>query len=548
MDPTGGQPARRRLGSRVRPGRYRALAPGMGRASPTFATLTSLAVAALAALLVGAPAAIGAPARARVAAPHQASAKKKSQPCRATRQHRCARKPASKHKRKRKPKPIPPTVDTGYATAVSSGAATLTATLDIPAKTSTYWFQYGPTSGYGSQTSAQPVLRGAHVTVSTAVGGLVAGNTYHYRVVASSCGGCRSGTAYGADVSFIAGGYADPVFTGSAGADPFVLDNGASHSDFWAFVTGSLFPMLHSTDLVHWARAGQALSARPSWVVQSGDWHPWGPSVVQIPGPCPGTGSSTCNVMYYTGLSAAWRVNCVAVATSTSPGGPYVDQGPLSDGTLDASGRPMGCGDSEGYGLIDPSPFRDPSGQAYLYVSTAHVCPPSGASCTAANSRLRPTISVIPLAPDELSPAGPRVALLSGDAGSWEAVGGFAPNVEGPAMVFHNATYYLFYSGGSYLDAYGMGYATASSPTGPFTKSPANPILSQTEGVFSPGGADAPVTGPHGASWLVYHGREGSFAAPRLLRIEPMSWRPQGYGPDAPVIGQPTDAPQGFAP
>ena len=102
------------------------------------------------------------------------------------------------------------------------------------------------------------------------------------------------------------------MFAGFAGADPFVLDNAASHNDYWAFVTGGLFPMLHSTDLVHWTSAGKAMAARPSWVIQSGDWHPWGPSVVQVPGPCPGTGSTTCNVMYYTGVSAAWQVNCVA--------------------------------------------------------------------------------------------------------------------------------------------------------------------------------------------------------------------------------------------
>jgi hypothetical protein len=513
------------------------LAPGMGRSPLTLALLTSLAFAALGGLAAAVPSAVSA------AAPRHATAKPKPKPkrCRATRHHRCTKRP------KPKPKPAPPTVSTGYATSVSSGAATLTATLKITAKTSTFWFQYGSTSAYGNQTSAQPAARGAHVTVSTAVGGLIAGDPYHYRVVASSCDGCRSGTAYGADVSFIAGGYMNPVFAGSAGADPFVLDNGATHNDYWAFVTGGLFPMLHSTDLVHWRSAGTAMAALPSWVIPSGDWHPWGPSVLQVPGPCPGTGSTVCNVLYYTGVSNAFHVNCVGVATSVSPGGPYLDQGPLSDGTVDASGRPIGCGDDEGYGLIDPSPFRDTSGQAYLYVSTARVCPPGSGSCTQANSRVAPTISVIPLAPGQLSAAGSRVPLFSGDAGSWEA-GGSAPNVEGPAMVLHNATYYLFYSGGSYLNAYGMGYATASSPTGPFTKSPANPILSQTEAVFSPGGADVPVIGPHGSSWLVYHGREGSDAADRLLRIEPLTWRAQAFGPDAPIVGQPTDAPQGFAP
>lgn len=518
----------------------------MGHTPLTFRTLLSLALVALAGLAAAAPAPGGAATRAP--AGHHAAAKKppKAKPCRATRHHRCVKK--KKKKPKPPPPPVRPAVSTGSATRVSSGAATLTATLKITSRTASYWFQYGATSGYGNQTSASPAARGQHVTVSTAVGGLTAGNTYHYRVVASSCNGCRSGTAYGADVTFIAGGYADPVFGTFAGADPFVLDNGGVHDDYWAFVTGSLFPMLHSTDLVHWTSAGKAMPSRPAWVIQQGDWHPWGPSVTQVPGPCPGTGSTSCYVMYYTGLSAALHVNCVAVATSVTPGGPYADQGPLSDGTLDSSGRPIGCGDDQGYGLIDPSPFRDPSGQAYLYVSVAHVCSPGAGACTPTSSRLAPTLSVIPLASGQLSAAGARAPLLSGDAGTWEAVGGFAPNVEGPAMVLRNSVYYLFYSGGNYQDAYGMGYATATSPTGPFTKSPANPILSQTESVFSPGGADLPVTGPHGGTWLIYHGREGSYAADRLLRIEPMTWRSQPFGPDAPVIGQPTDAPQGFAP
>ena len=90
---------------------------------------------------------------------------------------------------------------------------------------------------------------------------------------------------------FIAGGYANPVFAASASADPFVLDAGDTHRDYWAFVTGERFPTRHSSDLVHWAGAGTAMATRPSWVSQTGDWHPWGPSVLEVPGPCPGTGS-----------------------------------------------------------------------------------------------------------------------------------------------------------------------------------------------------------------------------------------------------------------
>lgn len=511
----------------------------MGRPQPILRTLP---LAGLALLAVALSVAVSPTARAAVTHRHAATATKKTPArCHPTRRHRCPRV-------KPRPVPIRPAVSTDQPRAVSSGAATLTATLTIRSANVIYWFQYGATSAYGTQTSARPARPGKRVTVATSVGGLAAGGAYHYRVVATSCNGCAKGTAYGADVTFIAGGYTDPVFTSLAGADPFLLDNGGTHNDYWAYLTGNKFPLLHSPDLVHWTGAGTALTQAPSWVIQTGDWHPWGPSVIDRPGPCPGTGSTSCYVMYYTGTSAAFHTNCVAVATSTTPGGPYTDQGPLSDGSTDAAGRPLGCGDNAGYGLIDPSPFTGPSGQTYLYVSADNACAAPAASCTGANARWQPTISVIPLSADDLSASGPRTPLLRGDAGTWESVGSGAPVVEGPAMVLHRGTYYLFYSGGAYYNAYGMGYAVGSNPRGPFTKSPANPILSQTETVSSPGGADVPVTGPRGGTWLVYHGREGSYAAPRLLRIEPLSWRAQSYGPDAPVVGQPTDAPQAFAP
>ena len=135
-----------------------------------------------------------------------------------------------------------------------------------------------------------------------------------------------------------------------------------------------------------------------------------------------------------------------------------------------------------------------------------------------------PRISVIPLAPDRLHAAGPRRALLSGHG----AV------VEGPAAFRHRGTYYLLYSHAAYRGRYGMAYATARSPTGPFRRG--GTIVSQTRRVFSPGGGDVPVSGPHGGTFLVYHGRSGGYAAVRTLRVAPLRWR-RGR-PDVPVIAR----------
>jgi beta-xylosidase len=238
--------------------------------------------------------------------------------------------------------------------------------------------------------------------------------------------------------------------------------------------------------------------------------------------------------MYYVGLSAQYGLNCVAVATASKPDGSYTDHGPLD--VAAPSGTPVGCGDDAGAGNIDPSPFIDTDGQAYLYVSTDFT--KSGGT-----QKLQPTISVIPLSPTLMAASGQRVPLFSGSPGTWEAAGVGAPTVEGPTMVKHGAMYYLLYSGGSWRGAYGMGYATSSSPTGPFTKA-GNQILSETNDVDGPGGGDTPVVGPAGGTWMAYHGRSSSRQEPRLLRLDRLSWSAGNGGPEVPVIAGPTSTPQ----
>jgi GH43 family beta-xylosidase len=104
------------------------------------------------------------------------------------------------------------------------------------------------------------------------------------------------------------------------------------------------------------------------------------------------------------------------------------------------------------------------------------------------------SISMLPLAPDLVHAAGPRVELLTVTQ-PWEHGPGYA-TVEGPFMVQQDGTYYLFYSGNDWQHDYAMGYASATSPAGPFTKSTLNPVLS--------GGKDH---GPGGGSLFMAGGR-----------------------------------------
>jgi hypothetical protein len=79
----------------------------------------------------------------------------------------------------------PPGVSTGPATQVSKNGATLTAVVSPNKQATTYFFQYGTTTAYGSQTVEATVPAGTvPVAVIAGVGGLEARTIFHYRIVA----------------------------------------------------------------------------------------------------------------------------------------------------------------------------------------------------------------------------------------------------------------------------------------------------------------------------------------------------------------------------
>lgn len=92
-----------------------------------------------------------------------------------------------------------PTVSTGSATSVSSDSATLNGTVNPKGTSTTYNFEYGTTTSYGSSTTSTSAGSGSSaVPVNASISGLVANTTYHYRLVAIT----SSGTAYGSDKTF----------------------------------------------------------------------------------------------------------------------------------------------------------------------------------------------------------------------------------------------------------------------------------------------------------------------------------------------------------
>jgi hypothetical protein len=119
------------------------------------------------------------------------------------------------------PAPKPPLAYPGYVEQVTASSATLKGSVNPRGSATAYYFQYGPTTAYGSQTPQAPVGSGTQeVKVTQAIAGLLPYTTYHYRVVASSSAGTTDSpdatfTTKKIPLSLTAAAAPDPVVFGS---------------------------------------------------------------------------------------------------------------------------------------------------------------------------------------------------------------------------------------------------------------------------------------------------------------------------------------------
>lgn len=274
-------------------------------------------------------------------------------------------------------------------------------------------------------------------------------------------------------------------------AVPFALDRDFADPDviavdgtYYAFATQSgdyNVQVATSADLQTWEYASRdALPNLPEWAV-TGDT--WAPDVSQI---------ADVFVLYFTAADAASGRQCIGVATSTLPEGPFE---PVGD-------APVVCPVEQG-GAIDPAVFVDDDGTAYLLFK-------NDGNAIGVDT----VIQIAALSADGLSIAGQTTALIQQDL-AWEG-----RLVEAPTLVKHEAQYVLFYSANDYygLD-YAIGVATADTVLGPFEKAP-DPVLS-TEGsdfaYYGPGGQDVVGDAIVFHSWNAEHTYRG-------LNVAPLDW------------------------
>jgi len=88
-----------------------------------------------------------------------------------------------------------PAATTGGATAVTSNGAELSGQVDPNGEATSYYFEYGTTTRYGSRTPDASAGNGGNPRrVEGAISGLQPNTTYHYRLVASNPSGVNSGS------------------------------------------------------------------------------------------------------------------------------------------------------------------------------------------------------------------------------------------------------------------------------------------------------------------------------------------------------------------
>ena len=124
---------------------------------------------------------------------------------------------------------------------------------------------------------------------------------------------------------------------------------------------------------------------------------------------------------------------------------------------------------------------------------------------------------------------------------------------EGPFVLKHKHndtyTYYLTYSANDYTSPkYGVGYATSTSPLGPWTKYVKNPILTGNNDIQGVGHHSF-VTTPDGRNYIIYHAhKQPGVVQPRKVCIDTYEFVPSIDGsPDVLKVNGPTTTSQEIA-
>lgn len=151
----------------------------------------------------------------------------------------------------------------GAPTNVTQSGAVLQGSINPSDRPTTYYFDYGSSTGYGATTAQATLPKSkAWQAVSAVITGLSAGSTYHYRIVAWNGGGTKDKTV-GSDHTFTTASPPDPPSSpGDTTPDVSAVGDTLPDQGGEASPAGGLRPTLGSSVVVH-PVAGRVLIRRP---------------------------------------------------------------------------------------------------------------------------------------------------------------------------------------------------------------------------------------------------------------------------------------------
>ncbi|KOS08172.1 glycoside hydrolase [Flavobacterium akiainvivens] len=303
--------------------------------------------------------------------------------------------------------------------------------------------------------------------------------------------------------------------------DPFVLKTNNKYYLYGTTGGKAGFEAYSSDNLKDWKPEGDVYYGNNTngW----GNGAYWAPEVYEKEG------------KYYMFYSAQWKDNPnnekenfkVGVAVANNPLGPFTD----------LSNKPIF---DPGYPIIDANVYFE-NGKAYLYYSRCcykHAVD-SEVSAWAKekgwyNEIEESWIYGVELKPDFSGIIGQPVVLLkppvdmNNEHTKWESRSVLAKEAnrrwnEGSVLFKDKDVYYMMYSANHFAgEYYAIGYATAQSPLGPFTKSVHNPVLEKNN-IVTGTGHNSIIPDPDGKGWLcIYHGRTEKTGNDRQVFIDRM--------------------------
>lgn len=332
-----------------------------------------------------------------------------------------------------------------------------------------------------------------------------------------------------------AAGAARPIRTASGHLlscpDPSVVSAHVGRYRYYLACTSdyapNAYPIRGSNDLIHWHLISYVFPAgrQPWWALHSPQGRYWAPAIYHIDGRwvvyfAAQTNPAAITLRYPSG-GVIGSTFVIGVATARSLDGPWQSKVLHYRGQFNAVDS-----EREHYGgVIDPSQVQNPvTGQRYLF--WAEQSTSIWASKLSANG-----LSLNPQAHQVLWGQGP----------GWECrTSSGRCVIEGPEETYRHGWFYLFYSGAStWKGTYAVGAAVSRDPLeGQFQSLSLNPILRSGYGWLGPGGCSAPVVGPNGKTYLLYHVETSPdvrhISADRYLFMSPLNWT--GVGGYQPLV------------